>query len=47
MNFVKGAVLGSVATATAVMLYKEMDKNTMNTMIKKGKHMVKTLKRLM
>jgi len=44
MNFIKGAVLGTVATATAVMLYKEIDKNTMNKMIKKGKHMVKAIK---
>ena len=45
MNFVKGAVLGTVATATAVMLYKEMDKNTMNKMIKKGKHFVNAMRK--
>ena len=38
MKFIKGAVFGSmVATATAMMLYKDMSKGTKNKMIKKGK----------
>lgn len=37
MRFIKGAVLGSMATVTAMMLYKDMNKNTKNRMIKKGK----------
>lgn len=45
MNFVKGAVLGSVATVTAVMLYKEIDKNNMSKMMKKGKHIVNAMKK--
>lgn len=44
MKFVKGAVIGSVAAATAIMIYREMDKNTMNKMMKKGKHIVKAIK---
>ncbi len=37
MNFVKGAILGTVATATAMMIYKDMNRTTKNKMIKKGK----------
>lgn len=37
MRFIKGAVLGSMATVTAMMLYKDMNRNTKNRMIKKGK----------
>ena len=37
MNFVKGAILGTVATATAMMIYKDMNRTTQNKMIKKGK----------
>ena len=37
MNFVKGAILGTVATATAMMIYKDMKRTTKNKMIKKGK----------
>lgn len=41
MRFIKGALIGSVATATAMMLYKDMSKNTKNKMIKKGKQFAK------
>lgn len=37
MKFVKGAVLGSMATASAMMIYKSMNRHTKNKMIKKGK----------
>lgn len=37
MNFVKGAILGTVATAAAMMIYKDMNRTTKNKMIKKGK----------
>ncbi len=37
MKFIKGAMIGSMATAAAMMLYKDMNKNTKNKMIKKGK----------
>lgn len=45
MNFIKGAFLGSFATATAVMLYKEMDKNTRSKMLKKGKNIAKAIRK--
>ena len=38
MKFVKGAVIGSVATVAAMMLYQDMNRTTKNKMIKKGKH---------
>ncbi len=41
MNFVKGAILGTVATATAMMIYKDMNRTTKNKMIKKGKQFAK------
>lgn len=41
MKFVKGAVLGSVATAAAMMLYQDMSRTTKNKMIKKGKQLAK------
>ncbi len=41
MKFVKGAVIGSMATAAAMMMYKDMSKNKRNKMIKKGKQFAK------
>ena len=37
MKFVKGAVIGSVATVAAMMLYQDMNRPTKNKIIKKGK----------
>ena len=37
MKFVKGAVIGSVATVAAMMLYQDMNRTTKNKMIKKVK----------
>ncbi len=41
MKFFKGAVMGSMATAAAMMMYKDMKKSTKNKMIKKGKQFAK------
>ena len=41
MKFIKGAVLGSVATAAAMMIYKDMNKHAKNKMIKKGSQFAK------
>ena len=41
MKFVKGAVIGSVATATAMMIYKDMSRTTKSKMIRKGKEYAK------
>ncbi len=43
MKFVKGAIIGSMATATAMMLYKDMNKNTKNKVIKKGKQFARKM----
>jgi len=43
MNFVKGMILGSMATAGAVMLYKETMGKSNKMMMKKGKQFVKKL----
>lgn len=44
MKFVKGAIIGSmVATATAMMLYKDMNKNTKSKVIKKGKQFARKM----
>lgn len=41
MKFVKGALIGSMATATAMMLYKDMNKREKSKIIRKGKHLAK------
>lgn len=41
MKFVKGAVIGAMATAATMMLYKDMNRHTKNKMIKKGKQFAK------
>lgn len=41
MKFVKGAVIGSVATATAMMIYKDMSRTTKSKMLRKGKQLAK------
>ena len=42
MKFVKGALIGSMATATpAMMLYKDMSKREKSKIIRKGKHLAK------
>lgn len=43
MKFVKGAIIGSMATATAMMLYKDMNKNTKTKVIKKGKQFARKM----
>lgn len=43
MKFVKGAIIGSMATATAMMLYKDMNKNAKNKVIKKGKQFARKM----
>lgn len=43
MKFVRGAIIGSMATATAMMLYKDMNKNTKNKVIKKGKQFARKM----
>lgn len=43
MKFVKGAIIGSMATATAMMLYKDMSKNSKNKVIKKGKQFARKM----
>ena len=37
MKFFKGAVIGSMATATAMLIFNDMNQNTKKKMIKKGK----------
>lgn len=43
MKFLKGAIIGSMATATAMMVYKDMNKNTKNKMIKKGRQFARKM----
>jgi hypothetical protein len=43
MKFVKGAIIGSMATATAMMIYKDMNKNTKTKVIKKGKQFARKM----
>lgn len=43
MKFVKGAIIGTMATATAMMLYKDMNKTTKNKVIKKGKQFARKM----
>ena len=44
MKFVKGAVIGSVATVAAMMLYQDMNRTTKNKIIKKGKQFARKVR---
>lgn len=41
MKFIKGAIMGSMATATAMMLYKDISKKEKSKIMKKGKQLAK------
>ena len=43
MKFVKGIVIGGVATAGAMMMYKEMSGRSKKNMVKKGKQFARKL----
>lgn len=43
MKFVKGIVIGGIATAGAMMMYKEMSVRSKKNMVKKGKQFAKKL----
>ncbi len=43
MKFVKGIVIGGIATAGAMMMYKEMSGRSKKNMVKKGKQFAKKL----
>ena len=43
MKFLKGAMMGTVATATAIMIYTQMDKNKISKAIRKGKSIAKAV----
>ena len=45
MKFLKGAMMGTVATATAIMIYTQMDKNKISKAIRKGKSIAKAVKK--
>ncbi|MGN1329874.1 MAG: hypothetical protein ACI4VN_00850 [Clostridia bacterium] len=41
MKFIKGAIMGSMATATAMMLYQDISKKEKSKIMKKGKQLAK------
>ncbi|MBP3463995.1 MAG: hypothetical protein J6K45_05905 [Clostridia bacterium] len=41
MKFIKGALMGSMATATAMMLYQDISKKEKSKIMKKGKQLAK------
>ena len=41
MKFIKGAIVGSMATATAMMLYQDISKKEKSKIMKKGKQLAK------
>ncbi len=41
MKFIKGAIMGSMATATAMMIYKDMNRREKSKIIKKGKQLAR------
>lgn len=41
MRFLKGALMGSMATATAMMLYRDISKKEKSKIMKKGKQLAK------
>ncbi len=43
MKFVKGIVIGGIATAGAMMMYKEMSGRSKKNMVKKGKQFARKL----
>lgn len=43
MNWIKGAAIGSITVATAMIVYKEMDKKKINKIMKRGKHIAKKI----
>ena len=43
MNWIKGVAFGSITAATAMIIYKEMDKNKINKLVKRGKHIAKKI----
>lgn len=43
MKFIKGIIMGGVATAGAMMVYKEMSGRNKKQMIKKGKQFAKKM----
>lgn len=43
MKFVKGIVIGGIATAGAMIMYKEMSGRSKKNMVKKGKQFAKKL----
>lgn len=43
MKFIKGAIMGSMATATAMMVYKDMSQKDKSKIMKKGKQLAKKI----
>lgn len=43
MKFVKGIVIGGIATAGAMMMYKEMSGRNKRQMVRKGKQFAKKM----
>ncbi len=43
MKFLKGAIMGSMATAAAMVMYRDMSRNTKSKMIRKGKQFARKM----
>lgn len=43
MNWLKGAAIGSLTAATAIIVYREMDRKKINKLMKNGKHIAKKI----